>query len=67
MAWVCQAPEKGMECVALISNNGSSTYSEYTMKGRFTILRDNAKKTLYLQMSSLSSEDTAIYYSAGAQ
>ncbi|EDL18523.1 mCG1050585, partial [Mus musculus] len=62
MAWVRQTPEKRLEWVATISNGGVSTYYPDNVKGRFTISRDNAKNTLYLQMSSLKSEDTAMYY-----
>uniref|UniRef100_UPI003A5C89FA Heavy chain of Ab31 n=1 Tax=Mus musculus TaxID=10090 RepID=UPI003A5C89FA len=62
MSWVRQTPDKRLEWVATITSGGSYTYHPDSLKGRITISRDNAKNTLYLQMSSLKSEDTAMFY-----
>nr|5UJZ_G Chain G, scFv [Homo sapiens]5UJZ_H Chain H, scFv [Homo sapiens]5UJZ_I Chain I, scFv [Homo sapiens]5UK0_G Chain G, scFV [Homo sapiens]5UK0_H Chain H, scFV [Homo sapiens]5UK0_I Chain I, scFV [Homo sapiens]5UK1_G Chain G, scFv [Homo sapiens]5UK1_H Chain H, scFv [Homo sapiens]5UK1_I Chain I, scFv [Homo sapiens]5UK2_G Chain G, scFv [Homo sapiens]5UK2_H Chain H, scFv [Homo sapiens]5UK2_I Chain I, scFv [Homo sapiens] len=61
MHWVRQAPGKGLEWVSGLTTGGDTSYSG-SVRGRFSISRENAKNSLYLQMNNLRAGDTAAYF-----
>uniref|UniRef100_UPI0032E938B7 Nanobody 4 n=1 Tax=Vicugna pacos TaxID=30538 RepID=UPI0032E938B7 len=61
MRWYRQSPDKEREMVAVISQTGTNSDYLDSVKGRFTISRNNAENIMYLQMNNLTPEDTAVY------
>uniref|UniRef100_G1QC68 Ig-like domain-containing protein n=1 Tax=Myotis lucifugus TaxID=59463 RepID=G1QC68_MYOLU len=61
--WIRQAPGKGLEWVGAMGSSGSTDYNP-TLKSRLSITRDTSKSQFSLQLSSVTTEDTAVYYCA---
>uniref|UniRef100_A0AAQ5Z628 Ig-like domain-containing protein n=1 Tax=Amphiprion ocellaris TaxID=80972 RepID=A0AAQ5Z628_AMPOC len=64
MHWIRQPAGKGLEVIGNgYSNPSSNTYSS-SVQGRIEISRDDSNSMVYLRLSNLQPEDSAVYYCA---
>uniref|UniRef100_UPI0012E0C492 02-K Fab Heavy chain n=1 Tax=Homo sapiens TaxID=9606 RepID=UPI0012E0C492 len=64
MHWVRQAPGQGLEWMGWINPNSGGTNYAQKFQGRVTMTRDTSISTAYMELRSLRSDDTAVYYCA---
>ena len=63
VGWVRQAPGKTPEWLGGIDSDGDTSYNP-ALKSRLSITRDTSKSQVSLSLSSVTTEDTAVYYCA---
>nr|AAH29188.1 Igh protein [Mus musculus] len=64
ISWMKQRPGQGPEWIGWISpGDGSSEYNE-KFKGKATLTADKSSNTAYMHLSSLTSENSAVYFCA---
>nr|7UMN_H Chain H, Ab36 Fab heavy chain [Mus musculus]7UMN_I Chain I, Ab36 Fab heavy chain [Mus musculus]7UMN_J Chain J, Ab36 Fab heavy chain [Mus musculus] len=64
MNWVKQSDGKSLEWIGIINPNyGIISYNQ-KFKGKATLTVDQSSSTAYMQLNSLTSEDSAVYYCA---
>ena len=62
MHWVRQTPGQGLEWMGRIDPENSNTNYAQKFQGRVTITADTSTSTAYMELNSLRSDDTAVYY-----
>ncbi|ERE74195.1 Immunoglobulin V-set, subgroup containing protein [Cricetulus griseus] len=62
MFGVKQKPGQGLEWIGYVyPDNGDTQYNQ-KFKGKDTLTADKSSSTAYMELSSLTSEDSAVYY-----
>nr|4NM4_H Chain H, Antibody CR8043, Heavy Chain [Homo sapiens]4NM4_I Chain I, Antibody CR8043, Heavy Chain [Homo sapiens] len=64
MHWVRQAPGQSLEWLGWINTAIGNTQYSQKFQDRVTITRDTSARTSYMELSSLRSGDTAVYFCA---
>nr|1YEE_H Chain H, IGG2A FAB FRAGMENT (D2.5) [Mus musculus] len=60
--WVKQRAAAGLEWIARIYPGTGSSYYNVKFKGKATLTADKSSSTAYMQLSSLKSDDSAVYF-----
>nr|3CVH_H Chain H, 25-D1.16 heavy chain [Mus musculus]3CVH_Q Chain Q, 25-D1.16 heavy chain [Mus musculus]3CVI_H Chain H, 25-D1.16 Heavy chain [Mus musculus] len=64
MDWVKQSHGKSLEWIGDINPNNGGTIYNQKFKGKATLTVDKSSSAAYMEVRSLTSEDTAVYYCA---
>nr|5K9Q_G Chain G, 16.a.26 Heavy chain [Homo sapiens]5K9Q_H Chain H, 16.a.26 Heavy chain [Homo sapiens]5K9Q_J Chain J, 16.a.26 Heavy chain [Homo sapiens]5K9Q_S Chain S, 16.a.26 Heavy chain [Homo sapiens]5K9Q_U Chain U, 16.a.26 Heavy chain [Homo sapiens]5K9Q_X Chain X, 16.a.26 Heavy chain [Homo sapiens] len=64
ISWVRQAPGQGLEWLGWISGYTGNTNYAQKFQGRVTMTTDTSTSTASMELRSLRSDDTAVYYCA---
>nr|7SA6_H Chain H, JAR5 Heavy Chain [Mus musculus] len=64
MHWVKQRPGRGLEWIGRIAPDTGIIYYNEKFKNKATLTVDTPSSTAYMQLNSLTSEDSAVYYCA---
>ncbi|KAH0502421.1 Ig heavy chain V region 108A [Microtus ochrogaster] len=62
--WVKQSPGQGLEWIARIYPAGGSTNYNQKFRGKAALTADTSSNTAYMELRSLTLEDSSIYYCA---
>nr|6TNP_B Chain B, Heavy chain of our ScFv-5E5 [Mus musculus]6TNP_D Chain D, Heavy chain of our ScFv-5E5 [Mus musculus]6TNP_F Chain F, Heavy chain of our ScFv-5E5 [Mus musculus]6TNP_H Chain H, Heavy chain of our ScFv-5E5 [Mus musculus]6TNP_I Chain I, Heavy chain of our ScFv-5E5 [Mus musculus]6TNP_K Chain K, Heavy chain of our ScFv-5E5 [Mus musculus] len=60
--WVKQKPEQGLEWIGHFSPGNTDIKYNDKFKGKATLTVDRSSSTAYMQLNSLTSEDSAVYF-----
>lgn len=64
MSWLKQVPGPSIEWIGWIyAGDGGTNYNQ-KFKGKATLTVDKSSSTAYMDLSSLTSEDAAVYFCA---
>lgn len=64
MHWVKQQPGKALVWMGRVWGSGNGHDYAKSFEGRIEITRDNSKSMVYLKLSRLTEEDSAVYFCA---
>ncbi|KAK7796715.1 hypothetical protein U0070_023575 [Myodes glareolus] len=64
MHWVKQKPGQGLEWIGKIDPADGETKYAQKFQSKATLTADTSSSTAYMELSSLTSEDSAVYYCA---